>query len=115
MPQIKLEVTARRKRLLDALCLRQDCSMESLFEGKMIDLEVNAAGLDLTDTPEDQEAAESHAQELESQARTLGEQAKILRNHAGLRTSRKLSLSPFERIDLATGAITRGKPDEVRS
>ena len=31
--------------------------MEALFEGKMIDLEVNAAGLDLTDTPEDQEDA----------------------------------------------------------
>ena len=57
MPQIKIEVTARRKRILEALCLRQDCSMEALFEGKMIDLEVNAAGLDLTDTPEDQEDA----------------------------------------------------------
>lgn len=57
MPQIKIEVTARRKRIFEALCLKNDCDMEALFEGKMIDLEVNAAGLDLTDTPEDQEAA----------------------------------------------------------
>jgi len=57
MPQIKIEVTARRKRIFEALCLKNDCNMEALFEGKMIDLEVNAAGLDLNDTPEDQEDA----------------------------------------------------------
>ena len=57
LEEIKLKVTARRKRIIKALCLKNDCDMEALFEGKMIDLEVNAAGLDLTDTPEDQEAA----------------------------------------------------------
>lgn len=59
--------------------------------------------------------AETHAQELEAQARTLVEQAKILRNHAWLRTARKMKLAPTDSIDLATGAVTRGKPDEVRS
>lgn len=57
LEEIKLKVTARRKRIMKALCLKNDCDMEALFEGKMIDLEVNAAGLDLTDTTEDQEAA----------------------------------------------------------
>lgn len=57
LEEIKLKVTARRKRIMKALCLKNDCDMEALFEGKMIDLEVNAAGLDLTDTPDDQEAA----------------------------------------------------------
>lgn len=57
MPQIKLEVTARRKRILEALCTKNDCPMEALFEGKMIDLECNAAGLDLSESAEDQEAA----------------------------------------------------------
>lgn len=66
MAQIKLEVTARRKRILEALCLKQGVTLEALFEGKMIDLECNAAGLDLTDSDEDQEA---HVQKLERKAK----------------------------------------------
>lgn len=57
MPQIKLEVTARRKRILDALCLKNNCSIEQLLEGKFVDLECNCAGLDLSESAEDQEAA----------------------------------------------------------
>ena len=57
MPQITLEVPALRKRILEALCSQDACPMETLFEGKMIDLECNAAGLDLSESAEDQEAA----------------------------------------------------------
>lgn len=57
MPQIKIEVTARRKRILEALCLKHECTLESLFEGKMLDLEINAGGIDVLESPEDQDAA----------------------------------------------------------
>ena len=57
MPQIKIEVSARRKRILEALCLKQECTLEDLLEGKMLDLEINAAGIDVLDTAEDQDAA----------------------------------------------------------
>lgn len=57
MAQIKIEVTNRRKRILEALCLKCNCTLEALFEGKMVDLECNAAGIDLMDSDEDQEAS----------------------------------------------------------
>jgi len=59
--------------------------------------------------------AEAHAQQLEAEVRSKMDQAKLLRSHAWTRVSRKLSLSPSDSIDLGTGAVTRGKPDEVRS
>lgn len=59
--------------------------------------------------------AHDHAAQLEAQAANLVEQAKILRGHAWGRVSRRLKLSPADSIDLTTGAVTRGKPDEVRS
>ena len=59
--------------------------------------------------------ANDHAAQLEAQAASLVEQAKILRGHAWGRVSRRLKLSPADSIDLTTGAVTRGRPDEVRS
>lgn len=73
MAQITLKVTSRRKRIFEALCLRQGVEMEALFEGKMIDLECNAAGLDMTDSDEDQEA---HVQKLERKAKATDEARK---------------------------------------
>lgn len=68
MAQIKIEVTPRRKRVLEALCLKQGVTLEALLEGKMLDLEMNTAGLDTSDYDEDQEA---HVVKLERKAKAL--------------------------------------------
>ena len=76
MPQIKIEVTARRKRVIEAICLKHDCTLEALFEGKMLDLECNAAGIDLTDSDEEQEAS---VQKLERKATTVDADRKTIK------------------------------------
>lgn len=73
MAQIKIEVSTRRKRILDALCLKQGVSLETLFEGKMLDLEMNAAGLDITESEEDQE---THVVKLERKAKAADTERK---------------------------------------
>lgn len=76
MAQIKLEVTARRKRILEALCIKHDCTVEQLLEGKFVDLECNAAGLDLSESDEDQDAAVTKFENKAAKAKAAREVAK---------------------------------------
>ena len=57
MSQIVIEVTEQRKRVFDALCLKNDITIEQMFENHLACVENREGGLDPTDLPEDQEAA----------------------------------------------------------
>lgn len=55
MPKITLDITARRKRILEALAEDRDCTLDQLMEPYLRDMEENAAGIraDLPDTVKD--------------------------------------------------------------
>lgn len=89
MAQIKIEVTSRRKRILEALCLKQGVTMEALFEGKMLDLEMNAAGLDITESDEDQEAHVASFERKATRADTERKAAKAAQTAATPTTQEK--------------------------
>ena len=45
MAKITLDITARRKRILEAMCEDRDVTMDQLFEPALRDLVENAAGV----------------------------------------------------------------------
>lgn len=55
MPKITIDITARRKRILEALAEDRDCTVDQLFEPYLRDLVENAAGIraDLPGTVQD--------------------------------------------------------------
>lgn len=55
MPKITLDITARRKRIIEALAEDRNCTVDQLLEPYLRDLEENAAGIraDLPDAVKD--------------------------------------------------------------
>lgn len=57
MAQIIIEVTDQRKRVFDALCVKNNQTIEQMYEAHMSCVEQREGQIDPSDTPEDQEAS----------------------------------------------------------
>ena len=57
MSQIIIDVTSQRKRIFDALCLKNNQTIEQMFENHLSCVEIREGGLDPTDSSMDQEAS----------------------------------------------------------
>jgi len=57
MSQIVIEVTEQRKRVFDALCLKNDITIEQMFENHLACVENREGAIDPTDSDADQLAS----------------------------------------------------------